>query len=800
MTANVLADYLQLWGVDEGFAVFADGTLGFGFDLTPVDATCLSDDDLNGVSQQAMRFLSALPSGLYVQFVQDIVSGSGDVVAGHVALTSETCTPLAETLALSRATRLRSLDEAGQLPVHRLSLYVRRAAPTVTTSVKRFFKGDRHFAQFTDQAYHEAMTSAAGLCEEIESGLQSFGLKPTRLGNDALLAAVYAQWNPTRPGTLERFDPENLRSSLLFSDVAINERGFSIGGMHHRLLSLKLLPDQTFAGMAAGLRRLPFASRLFLTVHVPDQMKEMESLQTQRRIAYSLAHAKRAGVADLASGAKFADLEALLEQMITQGERVFHASLAVLLASPMEDELSFMAAETLATLRELGGAEGFEEGVAAFPIFAELALPNAQAKERMKRIKTSNLADLLPVYGPWRGHQVPRVLLRSRQGSTLSLDPFDPSMTNSNQLVSGASGSGKSFLTNILLLHMLKESPRVFFVDIGGSYRKLTENLGGQYVDLVLGDQLALNPFDLSPGETAPSPQKIKFLVGLVELMTREEGCERLPRLERAELEQAIAQVYRQGASRRLGDLQTVLLGHPDPLVSRYGRILSSWCGDTPFGRLLDRDTSVSLGAPVVAFDLKGLESYPDLQAVCLYIITDLVWRDVQRDRHVMKFLVFDECWKLLKSDAGLAFIEETFRTFRKYNASAIAISQDIDDFARSKIASAILPNCAVKWVLMQPQTDKSRLKEVLALNDNEVGLMASLTQKKGAYSEVFLIAGSERTVAVVEGTPLELWIATTDPRDLSLVDARRAARPDQPLVRILEDLARDFPRGVSAG
>lgn len=199
-----------------------------------------------------------------------------------------------------------------------------------------------------------------------------------------------------------------------------------------------------------------------------------------------------------------------------------------------------------------------------------------------------------------------------------------------------------------------------------------------------------------------------------------------------------------------------------------------------------------------MAFDLKGLESYPDLQAVCLYLITDLVWREVQRDRSQMKFIVFDECWKLLKDEAGLVFIEEVFRTVRKYYCSAIAISQDLLDFLNSKISSALLPNCSVKWILMQNQNDFSKMKEALGLNENEVQLIQSLYQKKGEFSEAFLLAGPEkRTVAVIEPLPLELWLATTDPRDLSAIEDLRKKNPDLPQLELLKILSQKYPKGI---
>jgi len=42
---------------------------------------------------------------------------------------------------------------------------------------------------------------------------------------------------------------------------------------------------------------------------------------------------------------------------------------------------------------------------------------------------------------------------------------------------------------------MLKAAPRIFVIDIGGSYKKLCEHLGGQYIPLGLSSDLTMNPF-----------------------------------------------------------------------------------------------------------------------------------------------------------------------------------------------------------------------------------------------------------------------------------------------------------------
>ncbi len=796
---SILADSLEVWGFEEDFVLFSDSSLGFGLELVPLGVSCWSNDKVNGLSERLCQFLNALPDGIDCQFIQEIRAGNAGLIEAHKKLAEGAVDPAAGVLCETRVERLERLDSEGRAPFHGLKLFVRRPAGETLLSKPKIFSAPKKFQPIAQTTLERELQLAARLKELIDQGLRAFGMITRQLSADEIYREMYGTWNPNRPIEAPQYDPEDVRSSVVFSDVVISQKGFSISGSHHRVISLKMLPDQTYASMASILRDLPFDSRLHLSIHVPNQAKEVEAFQMQRRLAYSMSRGKKTGVSDLDSEAKFQDLETLLEQMIAAGEKVFQVSINIVLRSTSEEDLEDQVAETLRVLRELNGAEGFEESIAAFPLFAQFSIPNARAKDRMKRVKTSNLCDLLPLYGPWRGFSKPSILLRTRQGSLLSFDPFASELANSNQLVSGGSGSGKSFMTNILLLQMLKENPKVYFVDIGGSYKKLCDNLSGQYVPLGIGAGLSFNPFDLAVGETQPAPEKIKFLVGLIELMTKDDEAARLPKLERAEIEDAIARVYETNQKPRLSHLRDVLLAHSEVEIRKYGRILGPWCGDTPFGQFVDRETNIELNRPIVAFDLKGMESYPDLQAVCLFIITDFVWREIQKDRQQMKFLVFDECWKLLKNDAGLVFIEEVFRTFRKYFASAIAISQDIDDFAKSKIAGAILPNCAIKWVLMQQSSDPIRIKEALDLNDNELGLVKSLRQEKGVYSEAFLIAQKDRCVAVIESTPLEYWIATTDPKDMAKIDEENRACPGADPVTVLKGLAEKYPRGIAA-
>ncbi len=807
MINDALADQIQVWGFESDCILFVDGSIGFGLELIPIDVSCWQDEAINSFSEKAMQVLNGLPAHTDLQFIQEIGAGNEEMVEGHLGQIQPNASLVAHALCHERTERIRHLDAQGLIPRHRLKLFVRKPfarslIENQSSLLKALWAKPELFPAMTEDALTREIRGIEILRSEMIQNLNSLGVSSEPLHSEQIVNLLYSQWNPSRKIGLGHYDPEDIRGSILFTDALLNERGFSLADTHFRILSLKLLPEQTFASMANALRELPFDSKLFLSIHVPDQQKELESLQTQRRLAYSMARGKTTGVSDIESEAKFQDIETLLSELIAQGEKVFQVSLNILLKSNFQDDLEAQVSQSLTKVRELSGAEAMEESLAAFDIFSQISIPNARASERAKRMKTSTLADLLPLFGPWLGHEKPSILLRSRMGSLVRFDPFSQDLTNYNQVVSGGSGSGKSFLTNILLLHMLKEMPKIFIVDIGGSYKKLCDNLGGQYIPLTVGSGMTVNPFDLLPGETVPSSQKIKFLTGLIELMTKEEDETRLPRLERAEIEEAIQKTYesaKDGKTPRLSVLRNVLLEHSDVTIRRYGRILTPWCGNSPYGQFLDSDTTIQFQKPIVAFDLKGMESYPDLQSVCLFVITDFIWREIQKDRSLKKFLVFDECWKLLENEAGAQFIGEVFRTFRKYYAAAIAISQNMDDFAKSKVAGAILSNSSVKWCLAQKGADQTRLKEVLQLNGNEMALIASLHQERGVYSEAFLMAQDQRAVVAIDSTPLEYWIATTDPRDLAAIEAANLQNSEKDSFSVLMELSKKYPHGTAA-
>jgi conjugal transfer ATP-binding protein TraC len=797
---GVLSDLLQIWGFQDDFCIFSDGSLGFALKLTGKDLKALSDDDVSSFSLKLNGLLNSLPEELKLQFVMTVCDDNVEVLERYRKLSIDTLNTVAKTLAESRYHKLCHESSLGLIPRYEIEVFVRRSfGNDLFSKTNGFRKNKKTFTEIGEENFLIEIKSFEQLRDQIIREFANAGISSEIVNSNKLFKKLYKQWNPAREIEKDDYNPNHLRENIIFTDALVYEDGFALGTIHHRVLSLKLIPQEVFSGMSQAFLNLPVGAKLFLSIHIPNQAIELKSLQTQRRVSYSMSEGKK-GVRDLESESKFRDSESLLDELLSQEEKVFKMSLQVVLASADQTELGLMTREALLTFRALNGAEGMTESLAGFDIFSEICLPNASTRERVKKMKTSYLTEFLPLANTWAGHENPRVLFKTTSDTLLSIDPYSSTLSNFNQIICGASGSGKSFVATNIIAQLQKDNPRTFIIDVGGSYRKLCSIIDGQYILLTLDSNIALNPFDLPPNELRPSPQHIKYLVSLVEKMTIEEGQRRVARIERALIEEAIEQVYQQNQEPRLTHLRAILATHADSQMKQISKILGPWCGDTAFGRIVDRPTNVALNKSMVCFDLMGLKSVADLQSVAIHLITNFIEQQILKaPLSVIKPVIVDEAWELLADEAGANLIESFARKIRKSFGGLIPISQNIDDFAKSGISQALLPNCATKWILNQGDADKERLREVLNLNPNEAQLISQLKQVKGEYSQSFLMTGENRAVVSIEPSAYEYWVATTDAPDLSVFNEELAKTPTEDVSSVLSRLAKKFPKGVSA-
>jgi type-IV secretion system protein TraC len=794
-TDNALAEELPYWQffsepVPHG--VLTNGHLVRGAHVSLRDIECLDDAEVNSFTETLRASLNSLAEGVRVQFRLSVDSNFSESLDGHEALKASNLPRIVDAISKERVEALKNAQSSSELYRPKLAIFLQM--PMLAHKKQRFVKRAEEFESVTESNYKASLDALNENFESLLSGLRSCGLDCSNLTDEDFKGQVYEFLNPRRkqdnptplvltpkesdlpPAVVEEnpwLAAQSPREQLVFGDLLIQNTHFVLDGYSHRVISLKTLPETTTADQLSSFLRLPFHYSLTLSFEVPPQTTEMAKLQQRRKMAHSLATTHGANASDLESESKLSATEELIRELLNSGQRIYAAQVTIALKAPAGEDgsrtLNRQVREVLSRFRMLQGAEGLEESVGAWKV-QKTTLPGAVLSlERGRKMKTNNLADFLPVYGPREGDLIPAVLFRNRMGGLVRFNPFDPSLPNYNALVTGSSGAGKSFLNNCILLQELQQNLRVFIIDIGGSYKKLTSTLGGQYLEMNLSNGYKLNPFDIPDPKKEPSTQKLKSLLAAIECMVSDDDESKLPKLDRVLLEQALLEVYEKFREKSqiptLSALRDYLATSKEPSLQRISKMLYSWTGDRPYGKLLDGEGSLRTDARVCTFDLKGLSTYPDLQSVMTLMLTEFILTQVELDKISNKRIILDEAWELLKSPAAASFMEYCARTLRKTGSGITFITQGLEEIVASPIGPAILNNTATKFVMLQ-RGDSKVLSQTLKLNPQELALVHSLEQRKGKFSEGFMIEGNHRQVIRVHPTPLEYWMATSDSKD----------------------------------
>jgi len=112
-------------------------------------------------------------------------------------------------------------------------------------------------------------------------------------------------------------------------------------------------------------------------------------------------------------------------------------------------------------------------------------------------LPASAVANLYPLNYSGKTDEHGFYLGRDKYGSNVlvDLDRRTEDKTNSNILILGNSGQGKSYLMKLLLCNLRESGKNILVLDPEQEYHDLCDNLGGTYIDMMSGEYM-INPLE----------------------------------------------------------------------------------------------------------------------------------------------------------------------------------------------------------------------------------------------------------------------------------------------------------------
>lgn len=625
---------------------------------------------------------------------------------------------------------------------------------------------------------------------KTESALSSVGLWPLALSASRYIRLMQSiiNWSPNASwrsmSVMGEWEEDKTISAQIFdptTDLVIADKSTLQLGEHCfvKVMSAKRIPDAFFFTEAmkyvgntmGGNDKLTINYAVCCNVFFPVTQSEKSKLETKRTWTVNQAVGPMLKFVPVLADKKYSF--DILSESFQKGAKPIRMTFSVLLFSDSRKAVE-RAAVSAQSYWDTMHFHLMEDYFITAPMFQN-CLPLCAEKEavfhldRYKTMTTRELPVLLPVFGEWKGTGTFHVALISRNGQLMSLSLHD-SDTNKNAVIAAESGSGKSFLLNEIIVSYLSEGAQVWVIDAGKSYKKLNEQLDGDFLQFDEASKICLNPFELIDDWKEDEDT----ISALIAAMASEK--EKLSDFQMAGLKQILKRLWEtKGQAMTVDDIAAECLGHTEQRMHDIGQQLFSFTSKGGYGQYFHGHNTMRFENPFTVLELDELQGRTHLRQVVLMQLIFQIQREMYLgERNRKKIMIIDEAWDLIKSGPVSVFIEHGFRKFRKYGGSAIIATQSLNDLYENPVGRAIAENANMMLLLGQkPETIASiRDSGRLVLSEAGFNLLSTVASVGGVYSEIFVKSGHTGVgVGRLIVSNFEKMLFSTAPEDVNAIE-----------------------------
>ena len=124
-----------------------------------------------------------------------------------------------------------------------------------------------------------------------------------------------------------------------------------------------------------------------------------------------------------------------------------------------------------------------------------------------------------------------------------------------------------------------------------------------------------------------------------------------------------------------------------------------------------------------------------------------------------------DEAWRMMQYEDGASFLYGLAKRARKYYLGVSTITQDVDDFMRSRYGGPIITNSSLQMLLKQSPATIDVVVDTFHLTQEEKYLLLQAELGEGLF-----FAGTKHVAMKVVASYSEDQVITTDPEQVLAV------------------------------
>ena len=343
--------------------------------------------------------------------------------------------------------------------------------------------------------------------------------------------------------------------------------------------------------------------------------------------------------------------------------------------------------------------------------------------------------------------------------------------TNSNAVIIGKSGSGKSTFIKKLIRGAWCRGSKVIVIDPEREFRDLCDNVGGCWVDCGTGTSGIINPLeirrstDYNEKDNSVNNDLSKHFQTFRTFIKYY-----LPNLDAYELtkiEEILIEVYKDKGIDFNTDLsklssedypimqdlydktkKTLDKAKKDKEARNVIESLEKICSmikRATIGadsRLFNGTSSIKVDEDndFIVLDIHSLvDSDEGILRTQFFNILSWCWNEISKNREEQVILVCDESHLLIdpNNKDGIDFLKRTSKRIRKYNGSLWTISQNLADYCSAgleRYGQVILDNSAYIMIMAQGQKEIESVQDMMRLSESEMQFLTTASKGQGLF------------------------------------------------------------------